>query len=136
MPQKKKGNKKGKKTSPTKRTLEFKDDMQEYARIIKILGDRKVTLMLPDHSEILGLIPGRFRKRCWMNSGDVVLISYRSFETTKVDIVHKYNQDEVVKLVKMEEIPMTFFEDKDTENEEILFINEEEVDGEINFEEL
>lgn len=134
MPQQKKGNKKGKKTSsPTKRTLEFKDNMQEYAKIIKMLGDRKVTLMLPDQSEILGVIPGRFRKRCWMTAGDVVLISYRSFETTKVDIVYKYNQDEVGKLVKLEEIPMSFIEEKDTENEEVLFMEEE---GEINFEEI
>ena len=136
MPQKNKNNKKGKKTSsPTKRILEFKDDMQDYAKIIKMLGYNTVTLMLPDNSEIIGVIPGRFRKRCWMNIGDVVLISYRSFENMKVDIVYKYNQDEVGKLVKMKEIPTNFFENKDIENEEVLFIDEDE-DGEINFEEL
>jgi translation initiation factor 1A len=129
MPLKKK-TKKGKKTSlnPSKRTLEFKSDMEEYGRITKMLGDRKVTLIFPDRSEMLGLIPGRFRKRCWMAVGDVVIVSHRTYETKRVDIIHKYDHDEIGKLVRLGEIPSDFFDEKAAEEDsgEVVFFNEDE----------
>ena len=38
---------------------------------------------LPDKSETLAVIPGRFRKRCWMKVGDIIIISRRAFEVGK-----------------------------------------------------
>lgn len=110
MPKKggKKKNSKNKPTDVTKRALELATDMQQYAKVVKSLGDRKVTLILTDGTEILGLIPGRFRKRVWITSGDVVIISRRDFQENKVDIVYKYNNDEVKVLHKQNEIPATF----------------------------
>ena len=103
--------------STDKRLLTFKGEMEEYAKIIKSLGDRKMTVVLPDSSEMLALIPGRFRKRCWMSVGDVVLISRRDFQDTKVDIVHKYNSDELPKLIKEGEIPEFFLDTNATQDE-------------------
>ena len=60
-----------------KRLLVMKEDMEEYAKILKPLGDRRMTVVLPDSSESMAIIPGRFRKRCWMLVGDLVLVSRR-----------------------------------------------------------
>lgn len=116
--------KKGKKNAKTKgigvekRILEYAGDMQEYAKIIKSLGDRKVNLLLTDNSEIMGLIPGRFRKRVWMLSGDVVIIARREFQDSKVDILHKYNNEEIRLLHKKGEIPDFFIDTQTTEHDE------------------
>ena len=117
----KKGGKKNAKTKGTdieKRAVEYAGDMQEYAKILKSLGDRKVNLLLNDNTEIMGLIPGRFRKRVWMTTGDIVIISRREFQDTKVDILHKYNNDEVRILHKKGEIPDFFIDIDITERDE------------------
>ena len=119
MPKKKGGKKKGKGSQTTeKRPITLKGDMEEYAKITKTLGNRRMTVVLPDTSEIMALIPGRFRKRCWMSIGDVVLISRRNFQDTKVDIVHKYNSDEHRKLFKEGEIPAFFLDADATHGED------------------
>ena len=91
-----------------KRAIQFKDDMQEYVLMIKMLGDRRIMVKLPDTSEKMAIIPGRFRKRCWMKAGDILLASYREFQADKLDIVYKYTPDEARKLVKFNEIPPFF----------------------------
>ena len=65
MPKKKKKGKnaKSKNVVKAKRELLFAEDMQEYAVIDKLLGDRRVTLTLIDGTNKMGIIPGRFRKR-------------------------------------------------------------------------
>lgn len=115
MPAKKsKKNKSRKQTAgPEKRVLILKGEMEEYAKIMKTLGDRRMTVILPDSVEFLARIPGRFRKRCWMTPGDVVLVSRRSFQDDKLDILYKYNDEEKRKLHKKGEIP-PFFLDKDS----------------------
>ena len=108
---KKKGkNAKNKGQGTEKRKLEFKEDMQEYVRVTKMLGDRRMQVMLPDKSHSLAIIPGRFRKRCWMKPGDVLIVSFREFQDDKLDVVYKYNDDEAKKLANMHEIPPSFLD--------------------------
>ena len=66
--------------------------------------------MLPDKSEMLAVIPGRFRKRCWMKVGDILIVSRREFQATKLDVIHKYNDEETRKLAKDHEIPEFFLQ--------------------------
>ena len=115
MPKKKKKGKnaKSKNVVKAKRELLFAEDMQEYAVIDKLLGDRRVTLTLIDGTNKMGIIPGRFRKRNWMKPGNLVLVSAREFQDSKLDIIHKYNDEEMKKLKGYGEIPPTFGEDKD-----------------------
>ena len=101
-------NKKG--AVATKRAIEFKDAMQEYVVMTKMLGDRRIMVRLPDATEKLAIIPGRFRKRCWMKAGDVLLASYREFQDNKLDIIHKYTPEEARQLVNFEEIPSFFLD--------------------------
>ena len=74
----------------------------------KMLGDRRIMVRLPDHTEKMAIIPGRFRKRCWMKAGDVLLASYREFQNDKLDIIYKYTPEEARKLVNYKEIPSFF----------------------------
>lgn len=112
---KKTGKNKGRKNNnePEKRALIFACDMEEYAKITKCLGDRRILVILPDNSENLAIIPGRFRKRVWMGVNDIILVSRRDFQDNKLDVVYKYNPDEVRKLHKNKMIPDFFIETED-----------------------
>jgi translation initiation factor 1A len=101
---------KGKKndSSTVNKPLIYKGDMQQYGKITKLLGDRRVMLVTPDNSEILGHIQGKFRKRVWFSVNDIVLFSRRDFQDEKVDIIHKYSEDDIKKLIKDLEIPPNF----------------------------
>ena len=131
--QKKSGKNKGSSSQPTKRQIIYKQGMEEYAQITKMLGDRRVTVMFADKNEFIAIIPGRFRKRCWMKVGDIVIVSRREFQETKMDILHKYNDDEVKLLLKEYEIPPFFSEavasDGDIEN--AINFEEEQEEEEI-----
>lgn len=117
MPPKKGGkNKKGgKKKNGTdaaeQRTLTLKDDMQDYAKVMKLLGDRNIIVVLPDSSEVRAHIPGRFRKKkIWVLLGDIILVSRRDFQDNILDVVHKYQSDEIRKIHKDGEIPDFFLD--------------------------
>ena len=130
--QKKSGKNKGGSSEPTKRALIYKQDMEEYSQITKMLGARRVTVMFPDKTEFIAIIPGRFRKRCWMKVGDIVIVSRREFQETKMDILHKYNDDEVKVLLKEYEIPPFFSEAVATDGGDIdNVVNFEEEEDEI-----
>jgi len=92
-----------------KRDLVFKNFQEEYAVITKKLGDRRMMVQMPDmKTEKMGIIPGRFRKRCWFDIGDLCLVSFREYQDNKVDIVHKYTPDERRYLHRADEIPIAF----------------------------
>jgi len=96
--------------SEVSRTLILKEDDQEYGKITRMLGDRKVTVVLIDGSEIMGIIPGKFRKRVWFKMDDIVLVSRREYQNDRVDIVYKYHDYEAKKLLKMSEVPPKFLD--------------------------
>ena len=111
MTNNKRKNKKKSNQEVKKRVLQIRKDMEEDGKIIKMLGDRRVTIMLPCTTQVIGIIPGRFRKRCWMKVGDIVLVAIRDFQKDKVDIIHKFDSNETRDLTKMLEIPPFFLDD-------------------------
>lgn len=139
----KKGGKKNNSSNTEKRALLYKDDMQEYAKMIKMLGDRRIMVMLPDKTEVMAIIPGKFRKRCWMKNGDTLIVSRRDFQESKWDVCYKYNEDEVRLLIKKDEIPSFFADncnDSSVTNETVIeFVAEDNnitSEDEINFEDI
>ncbi|KWU44557.1 eukaryotic translation initiation factor eIF-1A [Rhodotorula sp. JG-1b] len=68
-----------------KRELVFKEEGQEYAQVIKMLGNGRV----------------------WINQGDIVLLSLRDFQDGKADVIQKYSSDEARKLKQYGELPET-----------------------------
>lgn len=112
MPGKKKGNKK-KTVAPETRQILYKEDDQEYARVLKALGNARYLLsMNVTGKEVLGKLRGTMRRRRganWVGVDAVVLTSIRDFQTGSeekmdcVDILHVYKSEEVKKLKKEQE---------------------------------
>jgi len=135
--------KKGKKnTSPIKKAVVLKEEMQEYAKVIKILGDCRVDLECNDGKKRIGHIAGRLRKRVWIRNNDLVLISLRDYQPEKCDVIHKYSESDKNYLVNKGHLKK--IEDEEENNNSIQFTNdpleneEDEDDNEcaFNFDEI
>lgn len=106
MPKNKgKGGKKFKKSKDgtageTKRELIFKEENEDYARVVKMLGNCNVQVKPSDGGDlIIAHIRGTMVKRkVWVSVGDLVLISLRDYQDDKADVVHLYKPDEVSRL--------------------------------------
>ena len=79
----------------------------EYAYVKKLLGNCNVSLITNSGIEAIGVIRGSLRKfntRIVIEVGDIVVVSKREYQSSKVDIVHKYNSDQVQYLINEEKI--------------------------------
>ena len=129
-----KNQKKKKKTQAEDRECRFKDESEEYAQIIKILGDGRFQCKCADGIERIAHVRGKMRKRIWLANGDIILVSLREFENEKCDVVEKYKEKEVAKLKNAGEIPDSFVlpsgseeGEKGTGDGDILFEEQEVV---------
>ncbi len=55
----------------------------------------------------LTLPQGKLRKKVWINVGDIILLSLRSYQDEKGDVILKYNADEARSLKAYGELPET-----------------------------
>jgi translation initiation factor 1A len=100
--------KKQKKDSSRERELVYCEEGQSYARVIKQLGDGRFECQIfntEKDTTIVGKICGSMRKRVWVNIGNIVLVSVRSFDSSSCDIIHKYTDEEAKNLKNYGEIP-------------------------------
>lgn len=94
-----------KKSTSRERELVFRENDQAYARLIKPLGDGRFECECFELEQTkIGHIKGSFRKRVWMNPGDIVLVSFRDFDQSKCDIIYKYSDIEAQQLKSYGEI--------------------------------
>ena len=91
----------------SKRELEFKEEGQEYAQVVRMLGNGRCECFCFDGVTRLGHIRGKMRKKVWITAGDIVLCGLREFQDEKVDIIHKYSADEARNLKQYGELPET-----------------------------
>lgn len=94
-----------------KRELVFREDGQEYAQVIKMLGNGRLEALCFDGEKRLAHIRGKMRKKVrivslhsfacyltpnqvWINQGDIILLSLREFQDGKADVIVKYTPDE------------------------------------------
>ena len=113
-----KGYKKGKKGGGKPSQFEVAEDEQEYAKIVKKLGDRRFTLQLHSSKETaIGRTRGSLKGGHSLRPDDIVLVSGRDFRQSEkdqfvqnvYDIIGIYTNDQVRKLLKMGEIVDTTF---------------------------
>ena len=100
--------KKQKKGPVRERELIYREDGQTYARVIKQLGDGRFECQIfnsNSDTNVIGKICGSMRKRVWIQIGNIVLVSGRSFDSSNCDIIHKYTDEEAQSLKDYEEIP-------------------------------
>ena len=88
-----------------KRELIFKEDGQEYAQVVRMLGNGRLEALCFDGKTRLGHIRGKMRKKVWVSQGDIVLCGLRDFQDQKCDIILKYSADEARNLKAYGELP-------------------------------
>jgi len=88
-----------------KRELTFKEDGQEYAQVLKMLGNGRLEAQCFDGVKRLAHIRGKLRKKVWINQGDIILLSLRDFQGEKGDVLLKYTADEARSLKAYGELP-------------------------------
>ena len=88
-----------------KRELVFKEHGQEYAQVVRMLGNGRLEGFCYDGTTRLCKIRGKMRKKVWVNAGDIVLVGLRDFQDDKADVIHKYNVDEARNLKAYGELP-------------------------------
>eukprot|EP00310_Coccolithus_braarudii_P020892 CAMPEP_0183342826 /NCGR_PEP_ID=MMETSP0164_2-20130417/8866_1 /TAXON_ID=221442 /ORGANISM="Coccolithus pelagicus ssp braarudi, Strain PLY182g" /LENGTH=133 /DNA_ID=CAMNT_0025513523 /DNA_START=25 /DNA_END=426 /DNA_ORIENTATION=+ len=100
-----KNRRRGKNDSEEKRELILKEDGQEYAQVVRMLGNGRLTAQCFDGKERLCHIRGKMRKKVWVNQSDIVLIGLRDFQDNKADVILKYSAEEARRLKKLGELP-------------------------------
>merc|ERR1711964_560198 len=122
-----KNRRRGRNDDEAKRELVFKDESQEYAQVVRMLGNGRLEALCFDGEKRLAHIRGKLRKKVWINQGDIILLSLRDYQDEKGDVILKYSADEARSLKAYGELP------------ESAKINEtdtygQEGDGDCNFE--
>ena len=83
----------------------IKEEGQEYAQILRLLGNGRLEANCFDGKKRVCTIRGKMRGRVWMNAGDVILVSLREFGDEKADVIHKYYPVEAFEMQESGEIP-------------------------------
>jgi len=81
---------------------DINDAEEEYAYIINMLGNCRVTLISNTGIKCIGIICGslrKFNKRVLIEKGDIVVITKSSVTDNKVYILHKYNTEQINNLI-------------------------------------
>jgi translation initiation factor 1A len=109
--------KKLKRNGSPKKKLKYKQILadkpcQVYARVTRILGQGYLEAVCYEekdqfvvHCKRLCHIRGKMRKREWIKTNDIVLVSLREFELNKADVIHVYQKREATYLRINGEIP-------------------------------
>lgn len=88
-----------------KRELVFKEHGQEYAQVLKLLGNGRLEALCFDGCKRLCIIRGKLRKKVWIQTGDIILIGLRDYQDCKADVIQKYFADEARNLKAYGELP-------------------------------
>ena len=85
--------------------MTFKEEGQEYAQVLKMLGNGRLEALCFDGEKRLAHIRGKLRKKVWINQGDIILLSLRDYQDEKRDVILKYSADEARSLKAYGELP-------------------------------
>ncbi|CDW91049.1 eukaryotic translation initiation factor x-chromosomal-like [Stylonychia lemnae] len=83
-----------------KRELIFKEDGQEYAQVLRMLGNGRLDAFCFDGVKRMCTIRGTLKNR-----GDIILVGLREFGDDKGDVILKYYDEEAKELKELGEIP-------------------------------
>mmetsp|Transcript_10029 Transcript_10029/g.18069 ORF Transcript_10029/g.18069 Transcript_10029/m.18069 type:complete len:141 (-) Transcript_10029:248-670(-) len=121
-----KNRRRGKNEGDEKRELIFKEDGQEYAQVLRMLGNGRLEAQCIDGIKRLCHIRGKMRKKVWVNTGDIILVGLRDYQDEKADVILKFMADEARSLKAYGELPEnirvnetdTFDDDEGNENDQ------------------
>lgn len=118
---------KGDQPGGNRRELVYKEDGQEYGKIIKALGDSRFQMACSDNRVRMGKVRGTMRNRVYVKVDDIVLIGLRDFDEDSCDIIHKFYETEASTLCQYGEIPAKFLSSTGGQG---AVVGEEEEDSE------
>jgi translation initiation factor 1A len=106
-----------------KRELLLRQEGQEYALVIKMLGGGRLEGKCLDGIVRLCKIRGKMMKGgkrmgTWIRVGDIILISTRDYQDNKADVIYKYTPDEIRKLNQLGQLPFDVEKPKDGDGKE------------------
>ena len=144
MPTNKKGGKtykKVKKTTFDTPPFIIADEGQEYARIVRKLGDKRFDMILQDTAKkAVGRARGALKGWQDIQADDIVLVSGRDFRNSEeerfveqtYDILGYYTKEQVRKLIKLGKLRSYAFEDLKSDshpaNSNVDFVGADETD--------
>ena len=111
--------------------LQLKEEGQEYAKVISLVGEGRLMAQCMDGVERLCHIRGSLKKKVWIVKDDMILLSLRDFQDGKADVIAKYTEQEVRTLRSMGEINIQ----TDTKTDNDTTIGDDRDSG-FNFEEI
>ncbi|MGC9105804.1 MAG: translation initiation factor aIF-1A [Thermoprotei archaeon] len=85
---------------PQVKELRKPESYEVICVVKKMLGAEHVQVVCLDGKERMGRIPGKYKKRMWIREGDVVIAQPWDFQPTKCDIVYRYEESELRKLIE------------------------------------
>ncbi|MBA0679417.1 hypothetical protein Goari_011185 [Gossypium aridum] len=88
-----------------KHVLVFKEDGQEYAQVLRMLGNCRCETMCVDGTKRLCHIRGKMQKKVWIAAGDIILVGLRDYQDDKADVILKYRPYEARQLKAYGELP-------------------------------
>lgn len=88
-----------------KRELVFKEEGQEYAQVLRMLGNGRIEAFCFDGVKRMCTIRGSLKNRVWINNNDIILVGLRDFGEDKGDVILKYFDEEAKELKELGEIP-------------------------------
>lgn len=121
------------------RKLELKVKGQNYAKVLKMLGNRHIKILTNDGEEMVAHIPGKFKSKGpnHINRDDIILVTERGYQTDKCDVIYIYLPDEVKKMHKMGELNDKLMEKTGEETEDdVVKWESDDDDDEIVYENI
>ncbi|KAL0217243.1 hypothetical protein RCL1_007726 [Eukaryota sp. TZLM3-RCL] len=127
-----KARKRAKGAEPVRRELILKEEGQEYAQVMRVLGNARVEAQCFDGKRRLCHVRGKLR-RCAMRVSDIILVSLRDYQDSKADIIGKYTVEEARQLKKLGEIPESVATSTTTslEDDVVQFEHDNEADADL-----
>lgn len=118
-----------KKHNDKRREVPLREEGQVYARVTKMLGNGRLLASGTDGVERLCKIKGSMHRREWVRVGELVLVALRDFDSAKADVIFRYTDDEVRRLIKQREDVRVPTEDaEEDEDGAVAFADTEDID--------
>lgn len=101
------------------------DNEEEYAYVINMLGNCRVSLISNSGIKSIGIICGslrKFNKRVLIEKGDIVVITKSNATEKKVYILHKFNNEQTQNLIledKLSSVLINYYNNIKS-NEEVI----------------
>lgn len=127
----KKGKKVSKDNDSSNKILPEADEteFQLYGQVLKKLGGSRISVICSDKIERIGIIPGSFYKKVWLNIGDVLLIQRNPLKDIESFILYKYETSQTHELLKNKKIN---FVTKDLQADETIIMDTSDNEAQSN----